>query len=59
MIIIFNILCREGVLCSCIEITALFGVVPTIGSGKIMAFVLRIGGAVIVIANRVAFSNRM
>lgn len=50
------------------EITALFfGVVPAVGSGKILAFVLRLGGTVVelklcsavVIAGYFTFGNRM
>jgi len=67
MVSMFNILYRESVLYCCMEISVLYGVVPTVGSGEVLAFVLRIGGAiaktklcdVLVIVSRTSFANQM
>jgi hypothetical protein len=66
MISAFNILHGESVPYSCVEITALFGVISSIRSSQIIAFVLKIGGIVatlqfcsaVVIFSRVILSNR-
>jgi hypothetical protein len=67
MISAFNVFYGESVPYSCVEITALFGVISSIGSSQIVAFVLTIGGTVatlefcsaVVIFSRVILPNRM
>lgn len=49
------------------EISVLYGVVPTVGSGEVLALVLKIGGAiaktklcdVLMIVSRTSFCNQM
>jgi hypothetical protein len=67
MISVFNILYGESGPYVCVEITALFGVISSIGSSQIVAFILIIGGTVatlqfcsaVVVFSRVTLPNRM
>jgi hypothetical protein len=63
----FNVLYRESEPYSCVEITALFGVIASIGSSRVVTFVLIIGGTVatlqfcsaVVFFSLVTLPNRM
>ena len=67
MISAFNVFYGESVPYSCVEITALFGVISSISSSQIVTFVLVIRGAVatleccsaVVISSRITLPNRM